>query len=133
MTFPPPGDLLRDHMIAVKSIPAETRKRLSADQYISVQPKQIPAMEDEGWVIDKRLKRSVRMRKPKPHDVAFEDRVWAAFAKLNFTSLNKDRTFLLEYGSSAGETQQIDVFAADDEVVLVIECKSSEELRIVQF
>jgi DNA sulfur modification protein DndB len=133
MTLPPPGELLRDKMVAVKRIPAETRKRLSPDLFVTVQPKQIPDYEAEGWVLDQRNKRSVRMRKPKPHDIAFEDRVWAAFAKLDFTSLNKDRTFIVRYGLATGETQQVDVFAADDEVVLIIECKSSEEMRTAQF
>ena len=133
MMLPPPGDLLRDGLIPPKSIAAEIRRRLSPDLYVSVQPKQIPSREAEGWVVDKRNKKSVRMRKPKPHDVAFEDRVWAAFAKLDFAALNKDRTFTIRYGQSAGETQQVDVFAADDEVVLLIECKSSETIRTAQF
>ncbi|WP_374971031.1 DGQHR domain-containing protein [Terrabacter sp. BE26] len=73
------------------------------------------------------------MRKPKPHDIAFEDRVWATFAKLGFTSLNKDRSLTLKYGAGNNECQQIDVFAADDDVVLVVECKSSTETRTGQF
>jgi DNA sulfur modification protein DndB len=133
MKPPPPGELLRDGLIPPKSIPAEIRRRMSPDLYVVVQPKQIPDREAEGWVVDKRNKKSVRMRKPKPHDVAFEDRVWAAFAKLDFTVLNKDRRFTIRYGQSAGETQQVDVFAADDEVVLLIECKSSETIRTAQF
>ncbi len=133
MTSPLPDDVLRDRLIAVKSIPAETRRRLSPDQFITVQPKQIPGLEADGWVIAARNKRSIRMRKPKPHDIAFEDKVWAAFAKLYFTSLNKDRTFTLRYGQGQGETQEIDVFAADAEVVLVIECKSTEIVRQGQF
>jgi DNA sulfur modification protein DndB len=133
MMLPQPGELLRDRMIAVRSIAAETRRRMSPDQFETVQPKQIPSLEDEGWVVDKRNKKSVRMRKPKPPDIAFEDRVWAAFAKLNFTSLNKDRTFTVRYGQGQSETQQVDVFAADDEVVLVIQCKSSETVRTAQF
>ncbi|MEH0109014.1 DGQHR domain-containing protein [Tersicoccus sp. MR15.9] len=90
-------------------------------------------MEENGWVLDRRNKRSVRMRKPKPHDVAFEDRVWAAFAKLGFTSLNRDRRLTLKYGLGDNECQQIDVFAADDDVVLVVECKSSAETKTGQF
>jgi DNA sulfur modification protein DndB len=129
----PVGSLLRDGLIAPRSIPAETRKRIAGDQYATVHPKQIPDFEADGWVEDRRNKKSVRMRKAKPHDIAFEDRVWAAFAKLNFTSLNRDRKFKIKYGASPAETQQVDVFAADDEVVLVIECKSAAEVRQGQF
>ena len=129
----PPEELLRDKMIAVRSIPTEIRKRMSPYQFVTVQSKQIPHMEAAGWVLDIRNKRSVRMRKPKPHDVAFEDKVWAAFAKLQFSSLNKDRTFEIRYGKNPGEVQHVDVFAADEEVVLVIACKSSETVRTSQF
>lgn len=133
MTLPPPGELIRDHLIAAKSIPGEIRKRLSPDLFQTVKPIEIPVYEANGWVVHQRNKLTVRMRKPKPHDVAFEDRVWAAFAKLRFTSLNKDRIFTLRYGVGDGEKQQVDVFAADDEVVLVIECKSTAETKISQF
>lgn len=133
MTLPPLGDLIRDNVLPLKSVPAETRKRLSSDQFVTVPPTRISDLEEDGWVLDARNKRTVRMRKPKPHDVAFEDRVWATFAKLGFTSLNKDRTFTLRYGSAAGELQQIDVFAADDDVILVVECKSTAETKTSQF
>lgn len=133
MTLVPPGDLLRDQMLAARSIPAEVRRRMSPYSFTTVQPRDIPTKEADGWVVDKRNKKSVKMRRPKPHDVAFEDRVWAAFAKLRFTLLNKDRSFIVRYGSTAGETQQVDVFAADAEVVLVVECKSTESIRIAQF
>lgn len=80
----------------------------------------------QGWVLDKALKYSVWMRKPKRHDVAFEDRVWAMCARLGFESLSVGRTLRLSYGKGENERKQVDVLAADDEVVLVIECKSSE-------
>lgn len=128
-----PGDLLRDALLPAKKIPAETRKRLSPNVFQTIQPKLIPDLEADGWVLDVRNKRSVRMRKPKAHDVAFEDRVWAAFAKLQFTSMNRDRHFRIRYGTGDNERKQVDVFAADDEVVLVIECKSQSSLRAHQF
>lgn len=89
----------------------------------------------EGWVLDKPLKSGVWMRKPKKHDVAFEDRVWAMCARLGFTELSKDRSLRIAYGDGLNENKQVDVLAADDEVVLVIECKSSamEQAPTYQF
>jgi DNA sulfur modification protein DndB len=133
MTQSPPEELLGEKMIAARSIPAEIRKRMSPNQFATVQPKQIPQMDAAGWVLDMRNRRSVRMRKPKPHDIAFEDKVWAAFAKLQFSSLNKDRAFEIRYGKSPDEVQHFDVFAADEEVVLVVVCRSSETVRTSQF
>lgn len=133
MSLPPLGHLIRDNLLLEKSVPGEIRKRLSPDLFQTVPPTRIAELEEQGWVLDKRNKRTVRMRKPKPHDIAFEDRVWATFAKLGFTSLSKDRTFTLQYGAGVGERQQVDVFAADDDVVLVIECKSTAETKTAQF
>lgn len=133
MTEPLPGELIRDHLISAKKIKAEARRRLSEDLLESIRPPQIPEYEADGWVLDTRLKFKVKMRRPKPHDIAFEDRVWATFAHLQFTHLNSDRGFKLRYGDAASEQQQVDVFAADDEVVLVVECKSSATIRTGQF
>jgi DNA sulfur modification protein DndB len=133
MTLSTPGNLWRDVLIPSKSIPAEIRKRMSPDQLITIQPRQILEYEADGWVIDKRNQKSIRMRKAKTHDIAFEDRVWATFARLDFTSLNKDRSFSITSDGGSGVAHQVDVLAADDEVVLVISCRSSETVRTVQF
>jgi len=112
--------------------PTQTRREISRrlDGYLK---EKIPTARQEeyenngeGWVLDRELKYSVWMRKPKRHDVAFEDRVWAMCARLGFTSLSGGRTLRLSYGKGDNERKQVDVLAADDEVVLVIECKSSE-------
>ena len=56
------------------------------------------ALEQDGWeYIPSKLKHSVRMRKPKSHNDAFEDRVWSLLAKMHFDYLNKDDNFVLEY------------------------------------
>lgn len=116
---------LRDQLLPSKKIRAEITRRLSPYVFESIPPQMLSEYLDLGWVVDRRLKTRVKVRHPKSHDVAFEDRVWATMAKLNFTDLNQGRNFRLSYGASKNETQQIDVFAADDEVVLVIECKST--------
>ncbi len=130
---PPVGDLVRDHLIEENRIAAETRRRLSDFQEVSVRKNEREDYEARGWVFGRELKTRVKMRKPKAHDIAFEDRVWAVFAKLQFTHLNIDRSFKLQYGAAANEAQQIDVFAADDEAVLVVECKSTEAIQPGQF
>jgi DNA sulfur modification protein DndB len=133
VTEPLPGDLIRDHLIPTRKIKAEARRRLAGNLIESIKHAEIPKYEADGWVLDTRLKYKAKMRRPKPHDVAFEDRVWATFAHLQFPLLNADRGFKLSYGDAANQQQQIDVFAANDEVVLVVECKSTETIRSGQF
>lgn len=84
--------------------------------------------ERDGWeVIPSKLKRSIRVRKLKNHFLAFEDRVWALFAKMGFDKINSDNTFALKYGK--GLKKQIDVFVCDNETILIIECKSTKERK----
>lgn len=63
------------------------------------------------------------MQRRKPMDMAFEDDVWALFARMGFSFLNKDRNFRLPYSNDEKLTQQIDIFVADEETILIIECK----------
>jgi DNA sulfur modification protein DndB len=128
-----PGEAIRDHLLAVKKIPAETRRRLATHVFKAIAKDKVDEYEQAGWVVASELKTRTRMRREKPHDVAFEDRVWAAFASLQFTRLNRDRGFKLQYGTATNQAQQVEVFAADEEVVLVIECKSTETIRSGQF
>lgn len=83
--------------------------------------------EDAGWVLDKALKSGVWMRKLKSHEVAFEDEVWAMCARLGFTQMSRNRSLRIQYGKTPNESKQVDVLAIDDEVVLVVECKSSNK------
>jgi DNA sulfur modification protein DndB len=112
--------------IAEKSIPREIRKRLSKYQYETVSPTRQAQYEADGWVLDRKLKRSVIMRRLKGHDILFEDRVWAAMAKLNFLHLNRTRAFKLAYGKGPDEQEEFPIFAADDEVALVFKCRSTQ-------
>lgn len=116
---------ISDSFVPENSIQREATKRLSEYVRVSIPPALREEYEDEKWVLDRRLKKSLRMRRVKSHDVMFEDRVWAMFARLGFTGLNRGRNFTLAYGDARNELKQIDVLAVDEDVVLVIECKSS--------
>lgn len=81
----------------------------------------------DGWIIEKEFKQTIRVTKLKPFDLAFEDEVWSLFALMGYKFLNKDRNFNLPYDkNNLNQTKQIDVFAKDDETILIVECKSSE-------
>lgn len=86
-------------------------------------------LEEEGWefVKDYADPKYVKVRKLKPFDEQFEDKIWLLLYQMGFNELNKDRNFRLEYDyHNPDHTQQIDVFAVDEEVALIVECKSAE-------
>jgi len=100
--------------------------RKSPSIHKTISKKELKNHIDDGWeLLPNKLKASERVRKDKPHNLAFEDRVWGLFAKMGFTYLNASNHFLLSYGN--GLNKQIDVIACDEEVVIVVECKSSAE------
>lgn len=120
-------------LVREKSIAREIRTRLSQYQFATVPPSHQRDYEADGWVMDHKLKRSVVMRRLKPHDMLFQDRVWAAMAKLTFPLLNRSRTFTLDPHTGSTKAMQINVFAADDEVALIILCKSTESAATSSF
>jgi DNA sulfur modification protein DndB len=65
--------------------------------------------------------------KYKPKDEQFEDKVWCLLQSMGFKFMSKDRKFKLNYGKEDGENKQIDIFAHDDEVAIVVECKSNRK------
>lgn len=88
----------------------------------------LPALQEEGWEFVSTYKdeRFVKVRKEKPHSEQFEDKVWGLFAGMNFTDMNADAHFHMSYDyQNPAATQQIDVFAADGETVIIVECKSA--------
>lgn len=92
------------------------------------------SLEDEaedGWefLSDFKNPKKVKVKKDKPQDEVFEDTVWTMFANLGFSSMNRDKHFVMSYGPASAQTQQVDVFAADEETVLFVECKSAQKLK----
>jgi DNA sulfur modification protein DndB len=126
----PTDDAFGAQLAKEKSIAAETRRRLSPYLFKTIPTARQGESEAEGWLQDHKLKRSVVMRRLKPHDELFVDRVWAAFSRLQFPMLNKEAPFTVPLASTANrqveESASFDVFAADEEVALVVLCRSVE-------
>ncbi|MDO9579142.1 MAG: hypothetical protein Q7J06_01030, partial [Bacteroidales bacterium] len=95
----------------------------------SVHPKLVEEFISEGWVIEKRNKNSVRIRRPKSHGTLLEDKVWLLFYRMGFSYLSAAGGAKLSLSAKEpkGPQSQIDVVAIDDEVAIAIECKSSEK------
>jgi DNA sulfur modification protein DndB len=115
-----------ESLVSHKNIKSVIQKRKQPDVYESILPESVDRYKEQGWIIDREFKTKVRIKKPKAFDMAFEDEVWTTFANLGFNYLNKDRNFKMPYSDDFALTQQIDVFAADEETLIFVECKSCE-------
>ena len=84
----------------------------------------------EGWTIDRRNRKSVRLRRDKSHGSALEDRVWSLFFRMHFPFLSgkSGAELVLEPKNATSPTSQIDVVAIDNEIGIAVECKASESL-----
>ena len=85
---------------------------------------------DDGWELIRDNTSTSRIKKLKTHNVLFEDKVWSILAKMGFEIMNADANLKLPYSKDPSiPGRQIDVFAADSETILIIECKSSIEIK----
>ncbi len=85
--------------------------------------------ETRGWRTDRELKTKTRLIKDKPFSKAFEDQLWCQFYELGFLTMNLDETLELPFGKDDKDKKQIDIIAIKDEVVFLIECKSSKTIK----
>ena len=115
-----------ESLVNSKNIRSILQRRKKPDLYESILPESLDRYKNEGWEVDREFKTKIRIKKRKSFDLAFEDAVWTTFANLGFDLLNKDRNFKMPYSDDFTLTQQIDVFAADQETMIFVECKSCE-------
>lgn len=122
-----------DGLIRIDQITArKISERKSSDIFATIPSSKLMEYIEEGWeAVPTKYKNKSRVKKPKSHNDAFEDRIWALLARMRFRSLNKDKQFKIEY--EPGISKQIDVFGLDEEAAVVIECKSSFERRRVSY
>lgn len=111
-----------------KLLASEYRRRKNGNEVKSVHPADVTAEEAKGWVIQRPGKRATRLKRPKKHENLLEDRVWCLLYSMGYRTLNGAhfRIAFTRIDASTGR-KEIDVYAEDQETVLVIECKSRKE------
>jgi len=106
------------------------RRRRRPYRFTSVRNALVEEEVAAGWELLKKNRTSTRLRRLKPPHEWFEDRVWSLLFRMGFLQMSADK------GANLGVTldddrpeNQIDVVAFDDEVALLVECKSAVEPR----
>lgn len=119
-----------ENIVCGKELNSVKNKRKSEYDFSKERKIAITELEEEGWefVSDYSDTKFVKVRKEKKFDEKFENRIWMLMYQMGFTYMNKDRNFHMTHDKD-GHTQQIDIFAADDETVLLIECKAAESQK----
>jgi DNA sulfur modification protein DndB len=123
-------EIFKSNLIQDKDIISDLKSRNRSYDQMTIKNQLLTEYENKGWTKVKENKETVVIRKPKSHDKAFEDRVWSSMAKMGFEQMNGSTNLKLIYSNQTNiPGRQIDVFACDKETILIIECKSSEELK----
>lgn len=113
-------------LINEKEIGKQLKIRNKDSHYQSIRLNQKETFIEDGWEVFRETKTTLTVKKSKSNDIEFEDRVWSLFAQLGYQVMNKDRNFHLPYDkNNPNHCQQIDVFAKDNETLLIIECKAA--------
>lgn len=109
----------------------EYRRRNSIWELKSVSPADEEAQLQAGWTLHRRLKTTVKLQKERPLDERLENKWWALLYKMGYKEMNAGRQFriLMKRRGDIDGKKQIDVFARDEETVIVAECKACEKLR----
>jgi len=110
----------------VKDNELENELKVRSKHYyeVSTSFKKFPIYEAQGWYVLRENKTSYRIRLDKTVSEILEDDIWSLYARLGFKELNEKREFQIQCGESS--VRKIDLFAKDDETVLITECTSAE-------
>lgn len=115
-------------LVSGDEINSELRRRKSKDLFKKVSAsnakliaKKVKLEEEDGWRTFKKNAKSTRMAKFKPADEQLEDEVWSILARMGFKEMSKGRQFMIAVEEGL-PPRQIDVFAKDDESVVIVEC-----------
>lgn len=101
------------------------RRRHSSVNEQSVHPADVEEMLAKGWLVSRTGKRVVRVKQAKPHHQMLEDRAWCLLHLMRFSEIS-EQAFSIKFRRATGTlgSKQIDAFACDHEVAIVVECKS---------
>lgn len=114
--------------VAPETRDAEFRARRRSYDELTVTPGAVSDYTPKGWTVLKEMKSGVRLRKEREADENLENRFWCCLYRLGYSELNVGRHFKVTVSAKGSTVQkQIDVFARDEETVVVAECKTAEE------
>lgn len=121
------NDLLIGLLTEKPDVRASYGRRKELYSFQSIDVDQFPAFEEDGWEVSKEGARRLRIKKEKTLQTQLEDEVWCLFYRLGYQELSGEK-FCIEYVDSDGNSNRkvIDVFAKDEETVVIGFCKSRE-------
>lgn len=118
-------------LVEDKTLRKEFNYRKDKYTYEKIRPQLLQEYLDDGWEEHQKLKRDIKVKKEKKIDENLENRFWVLLYKMKYAEMNEGRNFKIRLQRKFVEDgeKQIDVFAKDDETIIIAECKSAEKLK----
>src|SRR5260221_1617766 len=110
----------------------EAAKRKRSNLQITVPEGDVEARAADGWIFQKKVKgHKARLQKPLSVDAQLENRVWLLFYLMGYREIGGGRDFRINFTrkNDQGGEKQVDVFAKDDETVVIVEYKACKKPR----
>ena len=103
------------------------RRRKDANEYRKISSEDKKKYLEDGWQVHKEMTSHSWVKKPKSAEIMLEDRIWCLFYRMGYTTIS-GANFRIEFKKSDGSpgSKRINVLAADDETVVVVECRARE-------
>jgi len=118
--------LFIDQLVTSTLISKELTRRQRTIIFDTVTDKNLPKfLQDEWTIVKENGSGSTRISKQKNTNVQFQDDLWCLFARLGFTSLNKEGKVNIPCYDNPSETYPVSIFAADDEAILLVFTKAT--------
>lgn len=109
---------------------AEFRKRNKSYEEKTVTPGAVNDFEPLGWTIHAPTKNGIKLRKARGADEQLENRFWCCLYRLGYSELSVGRSFKIVVSNGTQKiSKQIDVYARDEETIVVAECKTAAEAK----
>jgi len=123
--------LFGDITHSTKQIEQERKRRRNRFVQISVPHDRSTEYKANGWEVATKLKQKTVLKREKPIGEQLEDRVWLMLQSLGYPTLNIGKSFFIDLDpkSIKKDQKQIDVFAKDEETVVIVECKAAQTLK----
>lgn len=117
-----------ENIVAIENLRGLARAKSQEYETKTVHLARVDEALLEGWVVDKKNIRSVRLRRKKTLGNHLKDRIWSLLYRMGFTHLSVDPGASLVVNPKQPELKTIDVLGIDNEISVAIESKFSERI-----
>lgn len=125
-----------EKMVYEKDLNSAKSARRKVVDTLKIKTDDLPQYVDDGWEKSKEYKnpKYISVTRDKSIQEQFENKIWLLFVSMGFTNMNADSELYMPYDfHDESLVHQVDVLAVDDETVIMVECRATDEMTEISF